>query len=562
MVKLYAIQLVIVILNLANNNDAIQLPPGGTRKGRRKLIKRQNPFLLCGGHVDHYNGAYEHAIDEEIRFGIEQYSESFSTFRIPVDSVSKTNRARENESSLQHSVSGKIESIELFGVPRILLPYFLSFLLDSMATGLAMPLLPFYVIDYLGASALHLSFIISFNYIVQMIGCIIMGRMSDLYGRRVSLLLCLGASSVSYFFVSRATTLTAFILARMISASFGGMLPIMQSAVADISSIDDRPKYIGRIMATFGLGFVLGPAMSAILSTRVSARDKIRYAAILPLLGFLLSSMLSKETKRVVKSYTHAKVDLDSGDIPHASSPIVPKSSHLSREVTLLVLNGFLIMYAFGTESIYALFMKDNFGYGEERLSALLAVNGLIMGIFQVFCIKPLISWVGKHATLVIGNSMLALGMIGVAVVRAKVPHFVLFSLHVLGYSIADTALVSLLTRYSSSSSQGSDLALNQAAQSCARVFSPLLAGLLYEQSSQLGSIHHSGFILDRLPVGALPFLVGGLCPLLAITIPVLLYIASKDLKSRLTRRYRPISTDALMKTGRGSSSAGELNEK
>lgn len=555
MVKLYAIQGVIILLNLVTDHEAIQLLTEGSRKGLSKHLL-QNALLIRGGHFDHYSGVYEQAIDEEQHIGTEQYSESYSSFRIPENAVVNTDGAIKNEessSSLQHNVVtselGKNKSIELFGVPRILLPYFISFLLDSMATGLAMPLLPFYVMD-LGASALHLSFIISFNYIIQMIGCIIMGRMSDLYGRRVSLLLCLGASSLSYFFVSRATTLTAFVLARMISASFGGMLPIMQSAVADVSSIDDRPKYMGRIMATFGLGFVLGPALSAILSTRVSARDKIRYAAALPLLGFLISTMFLKETRRMVKGYNHLKTEHNyTGDTPpHASSPpIVPNSSHMSREVALLVLNGFLIMYAFGTESIYALFMKDNFGYGEDRLSALLALNGLIMGVFQVFCIKPLITLVGKHATLVIGNSMLALGMIGLAVIRSKVPHFILFSLHILGYSIADTALVSLLTRYSSPSSQGSDLALNQAAQSCARVFSPLLAGLLYEQSSRIQRSlqHSSGFILlGRLPVGALPFLVGGLCPLVAVTIPVLLYIASNDLKSRVTKRYRPVSSD------------------
>jgi len=549
MVKLFAIQGLIVLLNLITTHEAIQLLTECSRKGLSKRLL-QNALLLRGGHFDHYSGTYEHAIDEEL-----QYSESYSSLRIPVNAVATTNGAIKNEepsSSLQHNKtteSGKIKSIELLGVPRILLPYFISFLLDSMATGLAMPLLPFYVMD-LGASALYLSFIISFNYVIQMIGCIVMGRMSDLYGRRVSLLLCLGASSVSYFFVSRATTLTAFVLARMISASFGGMLPIMQSAVADISNIDDRPKYMGRIMATFGLGFVLGPALSAILSTRVSARDKIRYAAALPLIGFLMSTILLKETRRKVKGYAHLNTEHNhTGDTPpHKSSrPIVPKSSHLSREISLLVLNGFLIMYAFGTESIYALFMKDNFGYGEERLSALLAVNGLIMGVFQVFCIKPMITLAGKHATLAIGNSMLALGMIGLAVIRSKVPHFILFSLHILGYSIADTALVSLLTRYSSPSSQGSDLALNQAAQSCARVFSPLLAGLLYEQSSRIQRSfqHSSGFILlDRLPVGALPFLVGGLCPLVAVAIPVLLYIASKDRKSRVTRRYRPVSSD------------------
>jgi hypothetical protein len=49
---------------------------------------------------------------------------------------------------------------------------------------------------------------------------------------------------------------------------------------------------------------------------------------------------------------------------------------------------------------------------------------------------------------------MLAIGMIGVALVRAKAPHFVLHGLQMIGYSIADTALVSLISRYSPSNAQ------------------------------------------------------------------------------------------------------------
>lgn len=45
----------------------------------------------------------------------------------------------------------------------------------------------------------------------------------------------------------------------------------------------------------------------------------------------------------------------------------------------MLVLNGFLIMYAFATETIYAMFLKDSFGYGERTLSTLFAVNGKLI---------------------------------------------------------------------------------------------------------------------------------------------------------------------------------------
>eukprot|EP01032_Pedospumella_encystans_P022500 gene22500-25495_t len=172
-------------------------------------------------------------------------------------------------------------------------------------------------------------------------------------------------------------------------------------------------------------------------------------------------------------------------------------------------------MFAFGTETVYALLLQDAFGYGEAALSTLLAVNGLFIGLVQVILIKPLVHSIGQRGTLMLGNAFMALGMVGLAVVRHPPLHFVLFSIHIVAYTVAETALVSLISRYSTLQSQGRDLALNQAAQACARVFSPLIAGLLYEQSKQNA--------LSILPIGALPFLVGGLCSFAAVVTPALL---------------------------------------
>jgi Na+/melibiose symporter-like transporter len=223
----------------------------------------------------------------------------------------------------------------------------------------------------------------------------------------------------------------------------------------------------------------------------------------------------------------------------------------LKSEVVFLVLNGFLNMYAFGTETIYAMFIKDTFGYGEKALSGLFALNGLVMGVFQVFAIKPLINLIGKHATLALGNLLLGAGMLGLALIRAKAKHFFFFAVHILGYSIADTALVSLVSRYSDPSSQGRDLALNQAAQACARIFSPLVAGLLYERSKQMNAIGQA-----LLPTGALPFLVGGMCPAVAVLVPTLLYVKNKAMKSRQAQLVERLAAESAA-NGNGNGKNG-----
>eukprot|EP01032_Pedospumella_encystans_P026045 gene26045-29419_t len=149
---------------------------------------------------------------------------------------------------------------ELLGVPTTMLPYYVAFMDDSVAVGLVMPLLPFYLME-LGASALQLSLVVSANYVAQMAGVLVMGKVSDQYGRRFVMLACLAASSLSYFCVSCAESLPAVALARVISGALGGLMPVVQSAVADATALSERPKFLGRISATFGLGFALGPAL-------------------------------------------------------------------------------------------------------------------------------------------------------------------------------------------------------------------------------------------------------------------------------------------------------------
>lgn len=58
---------------------------------------------------------------------------------------------------------------------------------------------------------------------------------------------------------------------------------------------------------------------------------------------------------------------------------------------------------------------------------------------------------------------------------RPSSPLVQLFTVHIMGYSLADTALVALISRYASPATQGRSMGLNQAAQSMSRVVSPVV---------------------------------------------------------------------------------------
>lgn len=114
--------------------------------------------------------------------------------------------------------------------------------------------------------------------------------------------------------------------------------------------------------------------------------------------------------------------------------------------------------------------------------------------------------------------------MVGLSLIRSKALHFGLFVAHIVGYSIADTALASLISKYSSPASQGRDLSYNQAAQACARVVSPLIAGYLYEASKKM----------KAFPIGALPYLTGALFPLVGTVVPYMFYSQSVKRKRKI----------------------------
>lgn len=284
------------------------------------------------------------------------------------------------------------------------------------------------------------------------------------------------------------------------------------------------------------MGFVLGPALST-LFPNLSTRAKIRCGAVLPLLGATIALLLARETKKDVwlfpmgrKKLLHPlaprptatqPVPLERNSLPPA--PLVQSPSTTSslkrKDVRLLVLNGFLIMFSFATESIYPVFAKDCFGVEERSMSGLLAATGLVVGVCQVSLIKPLIASLGKHVTLACGDLLLAIGLIGIALERRLPLHRGMFICHVLGYALADTALASLVIRYSDASSQGKNLALSQAAQACARILSPLFAGYFYELNRKK---------LGPLPAGAMPFLIGAAGAAVAAVVPLVLLVHNR----------------------------------
>ena len=136
----------------------------------------------------------------------------------------------------------------------------------------------------------------------------VLGRWSDIFGRKKVLLLSNVGTSVGWIlflfalslpseksfsidiaflgtFVINVPLLVLF-LARAIDGITGGNISIANAYLADLSSDTTRSKNFGKMAISSNLGFILGPALAGILGGTI-------YGAILPVLAALILSLVT-----------------------------------------------------------------------------------------------------------------------------------------------------------------------------------------------------------------------------------------------------------------------------
>ncbi len=146
-----------------------------------------------------------------------------------------------------------------------LLPIFLIVLADILGLTIILPLLPFYA-ERMGASPAVVGLLVSVFAFCQLLSGPFLGRWSDHTGRKPLLLLSQAGTLVSRLLLAGAGTLWVVFLARIIDGLTAGNLVLAQAYISDVTEPQDRTRAFGIIGISFGIGFLLGPAISGALS--------------------------------------------------------------------------------------------------------------------------------------------------------------------------------------------------------------------------------------------------------------------------------------------------------
>jgi len=371
--------------------------------------------------------------------------------------------------------------------------------LNTMGAGILSPILPFIVRQYIGNEhtlAVVVGWLVAVYALCQFIAAPGLGALSDHFGRRPLLLICLLGSAIGYGLFGLGGTLWALFLGRIIDGLTGGNVSILFAYIGDISTPEERAKYFGLFGAAAGSGFIVGPVLGGLVA-------QISYAAPVYLAAatfvatvlwgyFTFPESLNKEDRTVRTSLV-------------GLNPF----KHLRNVLTLpqlrwLLLATFFFTFPFAMfASLTAVLLKDSLGWTPASIGLVYFVVGIGDILMQGVLIGRLLPIFGE-VKLTIGGlvgEMLAYLLIG-AIAFVPSPFFLWGGIvcYTIGSGLLEPSLGGLISRAAGPGQQGLVQGGNQSIQSLARILGPVCGGVLYAHVGH-ASPYWSGAVIVGLAI-------------------------------------------------------------
>ena len=174
----------------------------------------------------------------------------------------------------------------------------LTVLIDMVAIGLIIPVLPALVGSFTGTQADQAFWygVVAFAFSVANFSLRrFWARCRTGYGRRPVLLLGFCGLALSFFATALATASWMLIAVRLVGGAMQSNLAVANAYVADITPPEQRAKRFGMLGAMFGVGFILGPVMGGLLGA-INLRLPFFAAGGLALLNLLYGYFVLPES--------------------------------------------------------------------------------------------------------------------------------------------------------------------------------------------------------------------------------------------------------------------------
>jgi MFS transporter, DHA1 family, tetracycline resistance protein len=365
---------------------------------------------------------------------------------------------------------------------------FFTVFLDLLGLGIIIPILPALVLDPIGgilpitysfsARTLLYGFLIASYPLAQFFGAPILGVLADSKGRKKLLILSLMGTVVGYaiFIIGILTSnLLLLFIGRALDGFTGGNISIAQSAIADVSTEETKPRNFGLIGMAFGLGFIIGPYIGGKLSDS-SIVSWFTYATPFYLSIFLASInvlLVILNFPETIAKKREVKIKVFTG-----FSNISKAFSYKNLRVMFLVVFLLTVGFNFFTQ-FFQVFLYGKFKFTQSQVGDFFAYMGLWIAISQGAVLRPLSKRFKSDKILGISIILLAISFPFLLIPSQRFWLYLIVPFIAIFQGLNQPNGTTIISNLSDKDKQGEILGINQSISSLAQAIPPIIAGFV-----------------------------------------------------------------------------------
>lgn len=342
-----------------------------------------------------------------------------------------------------------------------------------LGIGLIIPVMPSFM-NIMHLSGSTMGYLVAVFAVSQLVMSPFAGRWVDRYGRKKIIIIGLFLFGVSELIFGIGTNVSVIYISRIlggISAAF--IMPGVTAYVADITSVQERPKAMGYISAAISLGFIIGPGIGGFIA-EYGIRLPFFLAAAIAFLAclasiFILKEPLTKEQLAEVSANTKETNFIDD----------------LKRSLNPLYFIAFIIVFvlAFGLsayETVFSLFSDHKFGFTPKDIATIITISSIFGVVVQVFMFGKLVDILGEKKLIQLCLVIGAIFAVASTLISSFLAVLVVTSFIFLAFDLLRPALTTFLSK-AAGKEQGFVAGMNSTYTSLGNIFGPAMGGILFD---------------------------------------------------------------------------------